>query len=124
MMKTTLTLIAAAVCAFAFAARAQSLDDTRERMKNRREAVAALLATANAGENNAGYLEKLKDVSEGEAKTLAEENADRKAVYAGIAKETGSTEANVGRQRAKQIAERAPAGTMVQDADGKWRKKR
>ena len=121
-MKNIFAMLGVA-CAFALSVNAGVKEDTQERMKNRKEAVTALLATTNVGENNAGYIEKLKDVSEEEAKTLTDENADRKIVYALIAKETGSTEANVGKQRAKQIAERAPEGTMVQDADGTWRKK-
>ena len=123
-MKNVICMTVAALSlAFVGAARADDLDKVKESMRARKDAVAALLATTNVGENNAGYLEKLKDISAKEAGTLADENADRKKVYAGIAKEQGSSEANVGKQRAKQIAERAPAGTMVQDAAGAWKKK-
>ena len=109
--------------AFAFAAFAETAEEIQNRMRARKDAVVALLATTNAGENNTGYIEKLKDVSDAEATTLAEENADRKKVYAAIAKKENTTEAEVGKRRALQIAERAPAGTMIQDADGAWKKK-
>ena len=123
-MKNTIWMMAAAfLLAWGGAARAEDLENVKESMRARKDAVAALLATANVGENNAGYLEKLKDISDAEAGTLAGENADRKKVYAEIAKEQGTTEAKVGQQRAKQIAERAPAGTMIQDAAGVWKKK-
>ena len=121
-MKTTLlTLAFAFLCASAV--RADTTEEIQNRMKDRREAVAQLLATTNAGENNVGFLQKLNDISDDETKTMTDENADRKMVYAAIAKQTGATEVNVGKQRAKQIAERAPAGTMVQQADGTWKKK-
>ena len=121
-MKTTL-LSLALVSAFAFGALANTADEIKDRMAKRKDAVAKLLATTNAGENNAGFMEKLKDISEDETKTMTDENADRKKVYAAIAKQTGSTEENVGKQRAKKIAENAPEGTMVQQADGTWKKK-
>ena len=123
-MKNTLMMMAALSLAFVCAARADDgLDKVKESMRARRDSVAKLLATTNVGENNAGYLQKLKDISDGEAKTLADENADRKKVYAAIAKAQGAAEADVGKQRAKQIAEKAPAGTMIQDAAGAWKKK-
>ena len=109
--------------AFASSALADTADEIRQRMRDRKEAVAALLATANIGENNAGFLQRLKEASAAEDKTLAEENADRKKVYAAIAKRTGANEADVGKQRAEKIAENAPAGTMVQDAEGAWKQK-
>ena len=121
-MKKMLMMMALAT-AFACATRADEMDKIKESMRNRKDAVTKLLATTNAGENNAGYLQKLNEISAAEAKTLADENADRKKVYAGIAKEQGANEANVGKQRARQIADRAPAGTMIQDASGAWKKK-
>ena len=123
-MKSTLfTLALAFAFSFACVARADSLDDIKNRMKGRKDAVAKLLATTNAGENNAGYLQKLNDITDAETKTLGDENADRKQVYAAISKETGENEANVGKKRAKQIADNAPAGTMLQKPDGTWYKK-
>ena len=121
-MKTTLLTLALAF-AFVFAVRADTAEDIQNRMKDRKDAVAKLLATTNVGENNAGHLQKLEEISEDETKTLTDENADRKKVYAAIAKQTGATETDVGKQRAKQIAERAPAGTMIQQSDGTWKKK-
>ena len=121
MRTTLLTLALAFSCALAV--NADTREEIQNRMKDRRDAVAKLLATTNAGENNAGYLQKLNEISEGEAKTLAEENADRKKVYISISKQEGANEADVGKRRAKQIAERAAAGTMIQDAAGNWQKK-
>ena len=123
MKKTMTTLALALAAAFATVARADEAADIKQRMLDRKDAVAKLLATTNAGENNAGYLQRLEDITDAEAKTLADENADRKKVYAAIAAKEGANEANVGKARAKQIAEKAPAGTMVQDTAGAWAKK-
>ena len=122
-MKNIFLTAMAVSLAFVCAAHGGDLDGVKESMRARKDAVAKLLATANVGENNAGYLQKLESISEAEAKTLADENADRKVVYAGIAKEQKVNAADVGKRRAKQIAENAPAGTMLQDADGTWKKK-
>ena len=122
-MKTTLiTLALAFSCALAVNA-ADTREKIQERMKDRKDAVTELLAAAKVGENSAGFLVELKKISEDETATMTGENADRALVYAMIAKEQKSTEDKVGKQRAKQIADRAPAGTMIQQADGKWKKK-
>ena len=121
-MKTTL-LTLALLFSCTLAVNADTREDIQNRMKDRRDAVVNLLATASVGENNVGFLQELKKVSEADTQTVTDENADRKQVYALLAKETKTTEANVGKQRAKQIASRAPAGTMIQQADGKWKKK-
>ena len=121
MKNTLLTLALAFSCALAV--NANTREEIQNRMRDRKDAVAKLLATENAGENNAGFLAKLNDISADETKTMTDENADRKQVYALIAKDTGSTEADVGKRRAKQIADNAAAGTMIQDAAGNWKKK-
>ena len=54
---------------------------------------------------------------------MSEENRDRSAVYALIAKETGATADSVGRARAKQIAANSRPGVWVQDEAGAWKKK-
>ncbi|HEX2861300.1 MAG TPA: DUF1318 domain-containing protein, partial [Lacunisphaera sp.] len=54
---------------------------------------------------------------------VAEENRDREAVYALIARETGATPESVGRARAKQIASASRGGVWVQDESGTWKKK-
>ena len=54
---------------------------------------------------------------------MADENRDREAVYALIAKETGATPDSVGKARAKQIAANSRPGVWVQDAAGTWVRK-
>ena len=44
-------------------------------------------------------------------------------VYASIAKKHGISPAQVGKQRAASIHQKAAPGTMIQDASGKWKSK-
>ena len=61
---------------------------------------------------------------DGAAKTLvAEVNAKRGKIYAERAKEKGAPAAEVGKVYAKEIAEKAPAGTWFLGEDGKWLQK-
>ncbi len=110
-------LVAAAVCA-------EDLGKIQERMKARKEDVAALLAAKAVGENNKGYLEALQPLAdEKQGKTVGEENADRKAVYTAIAAKTGAKPEFVGKSRAKDVAKIARKGTMIQQEDGTWTEK-
>ncbi len=114
----------AAAALIAVAARAQDLDAVRERMKARKDDVTAVLAAKKVGENNKGYLETVKPpLDEKQAKTVAGENADRRTVYAAIAAKTGATPEVVGSNRAKDVAERAAKGTLIQKEDGAWAEK-
>ena len=59
-------------------------------------------------------------LTEEERKVVEAENQDRKTVYSAIARQQGATVELVGQRRALQIAERAQAGTRIQNAEGKW----
>ena len=102
---------------------AESLDAVKARMAARKSDVQALLAGGSAGEGFAGYLVELGKVSAANIELVKAENADRKTVYEAIAGKHGTSAEQVGRQRAATIAEKAPSGTMLQSADGKWTKK-
>lgn len=117
-------LILVAAC-IAFVAQAQDLDAVQERMKTRKDDVSTLLASKTIGENNQGYLEVLKPATDRKQdKTVTDENADRKVVYTAIATKTGAKSEVVGRSRAKDVAEKAKSGTMIQKADGSWAEKK
>ena len=75
------------------------------------------------GETSRGFLEQRKPDAPNAASVVAEENHDREAVYAYIAKETGAQPDSVGRARAKQIAANSKPGVWVQDEAGRWIKK-
>ncbi|MBA3850050.1 MAG: DUF1318 domain-containing protein [Opitutus sp.] len=104
------------------AALAESANDIRARMAQRLSQVDDLKGQGAIGENNRGLLE-VRDGGGNAASVVAEENRDREAVYALIAKETGATPDSVGRARAKQIAAASKPGVWVQDESGAWKKK-
>jgi uncharacterized protein YdbL (DUF1318 family) len=119
-MKTKLFSLLAAFCLVTVTAFAESAADIRHRMEQRLPQIDSLKAQEIVGENNRGLLEERKP---GAGSTVAEENRDREAVYALIAKETGASTDSVGRARAKRIAESSKAGVWVQDESGAWKKK-
>jgi hypothetical protein len=94
----------------------------KERMRARLPEIATLKTQGVVGENNQGYLTILKQPSSAKA-TISAENQDRHTIYTAIAKKQGTTPELVGQRRALQIAKKANPGTMIQNADGNWRKK-
>jgi len=102
---------------------AESAADIRRRMEQRLGSIDALKAQESVGENNRGFLE-VPPAGKGNAgSVVSEENRDREAVYALIAKQTGATVDAVGRARARQIAAGSRPGVWIQDESGQWKKK-
>lgn len=117
------------VCAALFAltaaapvAQAQSAAELRNKMAQRLPQIDDLKAKGAIGENNRGFVE-VRDAAPNADRVVSDENRDREAVYALIAKETGATPEAVGRARAKQIATQSRSGVWVQDESGAWKKK-
>lgn len=102
---------------------AQNLGAVKQRMAQRLPAVDALKDRGAVGENNRGFLEARAALSGGESGTVSAENADRAEVYGALAQQTGSSSDQVGRARAKKIAETSKAGVWLQDESGNWRRK-
>jgi uncharacterized protein YdbL (DUF1318 family) len=94
----------------------------KKRMIERLPTIRALKDKGLVGENNKGYLEFVGSRQEN-ADVVEAENKDRKKVYKAIAKQQGTTVELVGKHRAIQIANKAQAGVLLQDANGKWYKK-
>ncbi len=94
----------------------------KEQMRARQPKIIALKADGIIGENNRGYLE-YRGATEPRKGLLEAENQNREVVYRAIAKQQNTNAGNVGRRRAAQIAERAPAGTWLQDVKGEWYRK-
>lgn len=123
-MITRLFLLCAALLTLAapLTVQAQSARELQSRMAQRLPQIDELKAAGALGENNRGYLEVRE--SQGNAAALAaDENRDREAVYALIARETGSSAEAVGRARARQIDAQSKSGVWVQDESGAWRRK-
>lgn len=101
---------------------AQDLGAIKSSMTQRLPAIDALKAKGALGENNQGYLEVRKAVDNA-AEVATAENKDRAAVYAALAKQTGSTAEKVGQARARQLAASSAAGVWVQSEGGEWYRK-
>ena len=99
---------------------AESAATIKANMQKRLPAINALLKRGVVGEGNNGYLAVLGTLTADEQKVVDAENQDRKTVYSAIARQQGATVELVGQRRALQIAERAQAGTRIQNAEGKW----
>lgn len=100
--------------------------ERRERFQSRRAKLDQWRKEGKIGENNRGQAELLVKPAEvtGDVTTLiAAENQDRAIVFANIAKTQNTTPEFVGQHWATKMAKRVPAGTMLQDASGKWQKK-
>lgn len=119
-MKARIFTLFAALCLLTVSAFAESAADIRRRMEQRLPQIDALKAQEIVGENNRGLLEERKA---GAGSVVSDENRDREAVYALIAKETGASADSVGRARAKQISSNSRSGVWVQDEAGAWKKK-
>lgn len=123
MIRRLLTLCAVLGALFATTAVwAESAGEIRARMAQRLSQVDDLKSKGAIGENNRGLLE-VRDGGGNAASVVSDENRDREAVYALIAKETGASADSVGRARAKQIAAASRGGVWVQDESGAWKKK-
>jgi len=124
-MKTSLLRLCLVVSALFFsaaAARAEDLNAVRARMAERLPKLDALKASGAIGENNRGLVE-VRGGSGDATSVVAEENRDRGTVYAQIAQKNGTSAEQVGRVRAKKIAESSAAGVWLQRDDGTWFKK-
>lgn len=102
---------------------AADLGPVKQRMAQRLLAVNALKDRGVVGENNRGFLEARGALSGDENRMVAAENSDRSTVYAALAQQTGSSADQVGRARAKQIAQNSRAGVWLQDEGGQWHRK-
>jgi uncharacterized protein YdbL (DUF1318 family) len=115
----TLSLV---IVSFLFSTAAAFGESIKARMKARLPVIRELLQNGVVGENKAGFLEFVGQKKQKEDVVDAE-NADRKKVYAAIAKKQGTTVQLVGERRALQIAKKAKPGTWLQDQSGKWYQK-
>lgn len=122
-MPTRLIYLLAALCLFAAPAWAQSAADLHARMVQRLPIIDELKAKEAVGENNRGYLEARGAGSAATSGIVADENRDREAVYAFLARQTGATPDSVGQARARQIAVNSRVGVWIQEVGGAWKKK-
>ena len=102
---------------------AETEADIQARMIERVPAVDQLKITELVGENNRGFLEQRGRLDADQGKVIADENADRRALYGIIASRSGLSVGVVGEGRAEQIRSRSAKGVWLQGTDGKWYQK-
>ena len=119
-----LSLAALLVFCFSYASTLNAgLKDIKKRMQSRLPAIIKLKEAGLIGENNKGFLEARKKLTPAQKKIIDAENADRKTVYAMMAKQNGLSIEAVGKIRAKKIAETTAKGYWIQKPDGQWYQK-
>ena len=121
-MITRIFTLLAIIGLFTSTALADSPAEIKGRMAQRLSVIDDLKAKQVIGENNRGFVE-VRNAAPGADSVVSDENRDREAVYALIAKKEGSAVDVVGRTRAKQIADGSRSGVWLQDDAGKWYKK-
>lgn len=106
--------------------------EIRERLAARLDEVLSAKRAGSLGENQDGYLEvhgadSVKKLLLKRLERLAsEENRDRKDLYEEVVTSNGLPQArikDVQKSFARSFQAESPAGTWVQDADGKWSQK-
>jgi len=115
-------LVLGALCLGVALAQAEDLTAVKARIAARLPAIDAHKASGAIGENNRGFVEVRQGGGDA-ASVVAAENADRTAVYAAIAAQSGTSAAAVGSARAKQIAAHSAPGVWLQGDDGVWHQK-
>ena len=93
------------------------------RIKDRLAQVDTLKESGAVGETATGFLESRQTLEPAQQSLVDAENADRRVIYASIARRTGQSYEEVGLQRALQIASRARPGVWLQKSDGEWYQK-
>ncbi len=116
-------------CLLAFSpsvARADRKDELRARFAQRLPQLRALKSAGKVGETTKGLVEAVNpaDASDPAIKSLVDdENADRQALFAIIAKEQGTDIATVAERAARRNYERAQPGDYLKTASGEWKRK-
>lgn len=122
-IRLTLSLIVtfAALALLPQSANAQAEEDSiTQRILQRISAVDELKIKAFAGENNKGLLEQRAMLAPAQTKLMNDENADRKALYAILAKRLGLSVSVVGQVRAESIRKKSAPKVWIQEPSGKW----
>ena len=118
-----MTLIAILlVPATAIFAADSSKEALQKRFKERYPEIRKLKDAGVIGETDEGYLDYVKDRDPDAAKLVEEENADRKALFALIAKDENTSVETVAKHAAQRNFDKAKKGDFLK-TDGKWKKK-
>ena len=121
-MKIFLSCLASMML-FLVATAADELGEAKQRIQSRQGDLASLKDRGVLGENNRGYVELRGADTAGAGRLASDENRDREVLYSVVAKRTGTSTEQVGRARAREIAQSSRPGVWVQDDSGRWAKK-
>ena len=102
-----------------FAAEAKK-EELQKRFKARYGQIQQLKKEGVIGETDEGFVDFVGEKKS--ADLVDQENADRKALYALIAKDTGESADTVARHNAQRNFDKAKSGEYLR-VDGKWKKK-
>lgn len=102
---------------------AQDMSGLRARMEERLPKIDEMKADGVVGEDNRGFLDARTTLSTGQNRAMVDENHDRSTVYGIIARNSGTSAADVGAARAKKIAETSKPGVWLQKENGEWYRK-
>lgn len=120
----SLILTLAALALLPQSANAQAEENgIKQRILQRVGTVDELKIKALVGENNKGLLEQRAMLAPAQTKVMNEENADRKALYAILAKRLGLSVTVVGQGRAESIRKKSAPKLWIQEPSGKWLQK-
>jgi uncharacterized protein YdbL (DUF1318 family) len=102
---------------------AESIDDLKLKIKERKPHIDLMLKTHVLGENNEGYLSARQELTKDQRRWLKDENRDRSKLYDKVAAETGYyvSKDEIAFQRARNIRMNASGGIWVQSKYGEWR---
>ena len=117
---TTILALLLIPATLAFAA---SKEELQKRFKQRYPELKELKQAGTIGETSEGFVDFVKDRDSKAAKTVDSENADRKELYALVAKETNVTPEDVAARNAKRNHDKLQPGEYYKGEDGKWTKK-
>ncbi len=109
------------------AAQAASLDQLKERFKERYPKLVKAKSEGKVGEVYNGYVEAVKAEHQDDAevkKLIGDENADRRALYELIAKKEGVAPEKVAERNAARNFDKAKPGEWLKGKDGKWEQKK
>jgi uncharacterized protein YdbL (DUF1318 family) len=120
----TALLAAVALATAVPAARAASMPELRKRFAARLPALNKLKAAGKIGETDKGYVEARVALGDKKlTKLLADENADRTALYQIIARQTGTTVQAVAKRNGLRNWQKARRGEWYKKK-GKWIQKK
>jgi uncharacterized protein YdbL (DUF1318 family) len=105
---------------------AQDLGALKQRFAARYAQLKQIEREEKAGETPQGFVEAVTPAHLADAtvkKIIDEENADRRALYAALAKKENTTEAKVAERNAARNFQNAGSGEYLKQPNGTWRQK-